>query len=421
MKIHVYGNTLNSAFDFTSQLRAQGIDAEMFLDNTSAARQDYPWWDNEELSQDNLPTWVHYYRTYPFFLFPNKETEKMINHFGNCDVALVTCWGPILAMKAKVPFVFVSLGSDLNSISYFNELKSVFYSSSTIKSKIRKLVKLLAYVPLQRKALFKFANKITISMGYQYNAYIKNFGLDYKTELLNYPKDILNYRVPVEEQLMEKYKKYELVFFMFSRQTWTSVWNDLKGNDKFFRAFARFVKDYQPNVKLMVPNKGLDINASKSLIESLKLESNVEWFDDMPKYQLKKYQALPNIVMVDNFWHDQWYKKYPLDITPKVGFGFGSIESLASKALLITAFTDDEFYKNDKPPILHAFTENDIYSRLVEVYCMSIDKRNEMKEAGYDFVMKWHEQSNVLYKHINILRYIYEENKIRKHNTEQNK
>ena len=404
MKVHIYGNTLNSAFDFTKQLRGQGIDAELFLDNTSPFNQDYPWWDNPSLSANNLPDWVNYYKTFPFFLFPNKETKKMIQDFSQCDVALVMCWGPILAMKAKVPFVFVSLGSDLNSIAYSDEFRSVLYDSSSFISKLKKIIKLMTYIPLQRKALFKFAYKITISMGYQNNAYIKKFGLQSKTYLLNYPKDVLGYGVENDLEIYENYKQYDLVFFMFSRQTWNSVWNDLKGNDKFFKAYARFLKKHTPNTKLFAPNKGGDVAKSKQLLQKLGIENQVEWFDDMPKYSLKKIQAMPNVVMVDNFWHNQWYKRYPLDITPKVGFGFGCIESLSSKSLLITAFTDDEFYDNSKPPILYAFTEDEIYDRLVQVYKMSIEQRNKMREDGYEFVLKWHEQTNVLYKHIDLLK-----------------
>lgn len=405
MKVHVYGNTLNSAFDFTKQLREQGIDAELFLDNTSPANQDYPWWDNPEITPDNLPYWVNYYKTFPFFLMPNKETKKMIQDFSNCDVALVTCWGPILAMKAKVPFVFVSLGSDLNSIAYGDEFKSILYSSLDVKAKIKKIIKLITFVPLQRKALFKYAYRITISMGYQYNAYIKKYGLEKKTSLLNYPKDVLGYATnEVDEELKNKFKKYELVFFMFSRQNWMSVWNDLKGNDKFFRAYARFVKEIKPNVILFVPNKGIDIEYSKALIKELDIENNVEWFDDMPKFKLKKIQAMSNVVMVDNFWHNEWLKRYPLDTTPKVGFGFGCIESLASKSLLLTAFTDDEFYDGNKPPILYAFSEDEIYNRLSEVYRMSFEEREKMRNDGYEFVIKWHEQKNVLYKHIDLLK-----------------
>ncbi len=406
MKVFVYGNTLNSAFNLAKEMRSQGVDAEVFLDNTSSSQQDFPWWDYPEYSPQNLPDWVHYYDTFPFFLLPNAQTRAMIDNFSRCDIALVSGWGPILAMKAKVPFVFHSLGSDLHSIDAIVGLKSIFKSQTTLGDKFRKFVKILTYAPLQKKALKTHAKKIIISMGFQNNSYIKKFGLQDKTYLWNYPKDIKNYGVQLDEQLYEAYKRYDVVFFMLSRHSWHSVWNDLKGNDKFIRAFSRFVKEFSPNVKFITSNKGIDINASKALIKELGIEQYVEWMEDMPKYQLKKFQALPNIVMVDNFGHDKWFERFPKDSIPRVGFGFGSIESLASKSLLLTAFTDDDFYGNTKPPILYAFTQDEIYERLVQVLNMSISEKKQMQQDGFDFAMQWHEQTNILHKHIDLLRKI---------------
>ena len=70
MKVHIYGNTLNSAYHLTKILRDRGIEAEMFLDNTSGLQQDYPWWDDISLNENSLPGWVHYYKTFPFFHLP---------------------------------------------------------------------------------------------------------------------------------------------------------------------------------------------------------------------------------------------------------------------------------------------------------------------------------------------------------------
>jgi hypothetical protein len=198
---------------------------------------------------------------------------------------------------------------------------------------------------------------------------------------------------------------------MFARHSWKSVWNDIKGNDKFIRSFARFVKEKNPNVVLIMSNKGIDTVASKALVKQLDIDNKyVQWVDDMPKYQLKKYQALPNVVMVDNFWHDRWYERYPEDKDDvKVGFGFGCLESLASKSLLMTAFKNHEFYDGETPPILDAFTEEEIYQRLLQLNEMTIEERNQMRQAGYDFVLKWHEQTKVIHKHIEIIEEAYKE------------
>lgn len=409
MKVYVYGNTLNSAFHLTKDLRNQGVEAEMFLDNSSPFEQDYPWWDDEALSPDNLPFWIHYFPIFPNFVLPDKKTKQMIKDFSDCDVALVSCYGPILAMKSKVPFVFYSLGSDLNMIDFKDEFKSLLYNTYPPSLKIKKLIKMMTFGRMQAKAIKKYADRIILYLSYQYRPYIVKHNLQDKTVKLTYPMDLINYGAELDEELFNKYKDYDSVFFMFARHSWKSVWNDIKGNDKFIRAFARFVEEKNPNVILIMSNKGIDTSASKALVKKLGIKSKyIQWVDDMPKYLLKKYQALPNIVMVDNFWHDRWYERYPEDKDePKVGFGFGCLESLASKSLLITAFKSHEFYNGEHPPILDAFTEEEIYQRLLELNQMPVEERDRLRQAGYDFVMKWHEQSNVLFKHINVVKEVY--------------
>lgn len=410
MKVHVYGNTLNSAYHLTKVLRDRGIDAIFFLDNTSGFQQDYPWWDDKTLNENNLPAWVKYYKTFPFFLMPNATTRQMIADFSACDIALVSCYGPILAMKAKVPFVFYSLGSDLNMIHYKKDFLSALLNSAALKVKFRKLVKIFTYSPLQARAIKKHATRIIIYMGYQYNPFIKSFQLEHKTHKLCYPKDVINYGVSPDADLQQQYSQYKVVFFMLSRHSWASVWNEYKGNDKFLNAYARFIKQRQPNTLLISSNKGIDIEKSRKIIASEQIEPYVQWVDDMPKYQLKKYQSLDNVVMVDNFWHDRWYVQFPEDkAQPRVGFGFGCIESLASKRPLITAFKDQDFYNQEQPPIFDAFTEDEILQRLNEVYDMTTAQLQAQGEKGYAFVLKWHEQTNVIDTHIKVIQEAYEE------------
>ncbi len=412
MKVHVYGNTLNSAYHLTKVLREKGVDAEFFLDQSSALEQDYPWWDDPLINETNLPSWIHYYKTVPFFLLPSKETNKMIQDFSKCDIALVSCYGPMLAMKAKIPFVFYSLGSDLNMISLKNDFNAVLHNSQNFMGKFRKLIKILTYSPLQQRALKKYAQRIIIYMGYQYNPFIVSFNLQHKTHKLCYPKDVINYSVPVDEELKKKYEKFKVVFFMFSRHTWASEWNEYKGNDKFLRAFAKFIKEKNPNVLLITSTKGIDVEKSKNLINEENIASYVEWIDDLPKHLFKKYQSLPNVIMVDNFWHDRWFIQFTEDRdSPKVGFGFGGIETMASSRPLLTAFKDYDFYKGEIPPILEAFTEDEIYTQINKAYEMTMDELQELGKKGFEFALKWHEQTNVVDTHIDILKSVLNEMK----------
>jgi hypothetical protein len=88
----------------------------------------------------------------------------------------------------------------------------------------------------------------------------------------------------------------------------------------------------------------------------------------------------------------------------------GAVESLSSKSLLITSFNDQEFYNGETPPVLNAFSEQEIYQRLSELSEMSAEEISQMKQAGYDFIFKWNEQSHVIDTHIAILKEVYEKN-----------
>jgi glycosyltransferase involved in cell wall biosynthesis len=407
MKVFLYGNILNNSYNLCIFLRRKGINAHMFLDDSSALEQDYPWWEDTNLSASNLPEWIHYYRLKPNFWFPQPELKKMISDFSQADVALVCGWGPIIAQRAKVPYLFHSYGSDLNITNFYEGFAEGIRNLMRLrKPKGIKTHILLSH--MQKRAIQK-ANLIGIYMGYQVNTYVKPLGILDKMRKMRLAWDVDKYKVEEDSELRNKYGQYEVVYFMISRHTWKSVWSDLKGNDKFLRAFARFVKEKRPNVRLVCIEKGIDLKESKKLIAELQISNYVEWVKEMNKDGIRAYNSLTNGVVVDQFWHNQWYRKYPADKDrPRMGFGSGSIEALSAQRPLITAFFDEDFYDGNHPPILSAFTEDEIYLRLVQSIEMGHQGRKELGRRGYDFVKKYHGWENATEAHINCLREIYE-------------
>jgi hypothetical protein len=411
MKVHLYGNVLNNSYYLTIFLRSKGINAEMFLDDSSLLQQDYPWWEDSTLSKNNLPAWIHYYQIKPNFLFPQRELKQLIKDFSNCDIALVCGWGPIIARKAKVPYLFHSYGSDLNITSFREGIMEAIRNILNFR-KPRGLVSLLFKAPLQRCAIKK-ANRIGIYMGYQVNPYVRPLGILHKMKKLRLAWDVDKYNVLPDNELTNRYSNYEVVYFMIARHTWKSVWYDLKGNDKFIKAFARFIKDKNPNVLLLCIEKGYDLKESKKLVESLGIADKVEWIKEMNKNGIRAYMSLRNVVVVDQFWHNQWFRRYPIDKErPRIGFGSGSIEALSAARPLITVFFDEDFYDGNHPPILSAFTEEEIYKRLVESIEIGAEGRNQLGLKGYDFVKRYHGWENAVEMHINCLKEILEERKL---------
>lgn len=414
MKVHLYGNTLNNSYNLTQFLRAKGIEAEMFLDNASPSAQDYPWWEDSNLTKDTLPDWIHYYPIKPNFHFPGKKFKALIEDFSKCDIALVCGFGPIIAQKAKIPYLFFSYGSDLNITAFWENLKAAFYNVLSFK-KPKGIISLFLYSHLQKKALMN-ADRLAINMGYQVNNYLKPLGVDHKVLRMRLAWDTEKYKIPPNPELTEKYKDYEVIYFMQARHTWKSIWNDWKGNDKFIKAFAAFVKDIKPNVRLVMINKGPDLKESKELIKELEIESYVEWVEEMNKDGIRAYNSIPNVVIVDQFWHDKWFVKFPGDIErPAMGFGSGSVEAMSAGKPLITAFFDEDFYDGESPPILSAFTTEEIYHRLVESIEIGEEGRRKLGTEGQVFVKKYHNWEIVTNLYIQGLVDILADKKFKKH------
>jgi glycosyltransferase involved in cell wall biosynthesis len=408
MKIHLYGNTLNNSYNLTCFLRKKGFEAVMFLDDSSALQQDYPWWEDTNLSPTNLPPWIYYYPVNPNWRFPQREVKEMISSFSKCDIALVCGWGPIVASRAGVPYLFHSFGADLNITSYSETLINALRTLIKFRKPVG-LKSLLLKAPLQRRAIKK-ANRIGIYMGYQINPYVRKLGIIHKMKKMRLAWDVERYKTPEDQTLKAKYEPYEIVYFMLARHEWKSVWGDIKGNDKFIRAYARFLKDRNPNVVLVTIDKGGDVGASKKLIYELGIDNKVEWVSEMNKDGIRAYISLENVVVVDQFWHDRWYLRYPDDkARPRLGFGSASIEALSAGKPLITVFFDEEFYDNQHPPILSAFTEDQIYNRLVESWELGPEGRKKLGQEGYRFVKKHHGWENAVERHVEVLREILAE------------
>jgi glycosyltransferase involved in cell wall biosynthesis len=390
VKVFTYGNVLNNAYNVTRFLRARGIDAEMFLDDSAPTGQNYPWWEHRDLSPENLPSWIHYHRvTATDILLQREPFKQMARDFSACDIALVCHWGPILAQAAGVPTLFFSYGGDVAVAHTSRELREAARRVAHLnKPGIRDIMMGLR----QRRALKEHVSRVGILMGYQIDNYVRPMGLVPKMVKLRLAWDIEAYEPNPQQALVDKYAEFDVVYFMLTRHSWTSVWNDIKGNDKFIRAFARLVREKRANVRLVCIEKGPDVAASKQLIRSLGIESAVEWVGEMTKDSMRAYYSLPNVVVADQFWHDDWQKRFPADTpVPRIGFGSGSIEALSAKRPLITVFFEHEFYEGAEPPILRAFREDEIFERLIESIEMGPDGRRELGERGHAFVMKYHD------------------------------
>jgi len=282
----------------------------------------------------------------------------------------------------------------------------------------RGLRKYLTIGLLQRRYL-QTAEFVAVAMTYQMT-HLRTLGLIPKMARFRLAWDTSRYAAQRDPQLESEYSNFHRVFFMIARHSWHSLARDFKGNDKFIRAFARYVHVRKPNVRLVLIEKGQDVGRSRKLIESLKIEPYVQWVGEMNKNGIRAFLSLPNAIVVDQFWHDKWYELYRHDSrSPAVirylasdrqhpspilknsglsliGFGSGSIEALSAGRPLMTTFFEHDFYNGEEPPIFAAFSETEIFEALLKVDAMSAGEIAEMGVRGMEFVDRFHAWRNVL-------------------------
>lgn len=405
MKVFTYGNVLNNAFNMTRFLRAKGVDAEMFLDDSVPAAQNYPQWEQPRLAIEGYPEWIHYHHLGAADIIrASGRFRQMAREFSRCDIALTCSWGPILARAANIPSVFYSFGGDLLVAHTRRELQEVWHRSL---AGMRPGVRGLALGIRQRRAL-DHVDAIGILMGYQVNNYVKPLGLLPKSVRLRLAWPIEEYAARPDPEITRKYAGFEIVYFMVARHTWRSVWNDWKGNDKFIRAFARFVRESRPNVRLVCIEKGVDVDGSKRLIDELGIAEYVEWVPEMNKDRIRAYLALPNGIVVDQFWHDECAKRFPADgNSPRIGFGSGTIEAMGAGRPVITTFFDHDFYDGESPPILRAYREDEILEALRESLRLGAEGRRALGEHAHDFVMRYHDWNTTTDLYIRLLEGVH--------------
>jgi glycosyltransferase involved in cell wall biosynthesis len=402
MKVFLSGNVLNNSYNLARFLRAKGVHAEMFLDDTIPGGQNYPWWEHSDLSPNQLPAWIHYHRVGARdLMLRTRGFGAMADAFSRCDVALVCGLGPVLAQAAGVPTAFYSFGSDLVTAHTTRELRD---GLRRLAAGQRPGIRTVALGVLQRRALQQHVDAVGVLMGYQINTYLRPLGLLPKSVRLRLAWNIAEYEAKPVDDLVRRYAPYDMVFFMIARHSWRSVWNDAKGNDKFLRAFARFVRERRPNTRLICIDKGIDVAASRALIRELGIGEYIEWVPEMNKDRMRAYYGLPNAVVVDQFWHDDWGRRYPADaVRPRIGFGSGSIEALAARKPLISVFFEQDFYDGATPPILAAFREEEIHARLVEALEMGPEGRRSMGDAGHAFVTRYHDWHSTADMYVRLL------------------
>lgn len=177
---------------------------------------------------------------------------------------------------------------------------------------------------------------------------------------------------PLKAELKQLKQEGYKLFVQHGRQHWKNAHkNTTKGNDRFLKGFAEFVKlrpDYK--VKIVFFQYGEDIENTKQLARELGIEEYLIWAPLMQRKQL--LNLLANADLGVGYWtHDTWLLYCTI-----VEFMFLNVP--------VIGYRDDVYYRGknvDLFPMLSAKTTQEIADRLIDFSDKVIDSSAMAAEA----------------------------------------
>lgn len=202
-----------------------------------------------------------------------------------------------------------------------------------------------------------------------------------------HPVDETKYRplhTSLRGDLADRYQA-DLILLAPSRHNW-----DLKGNDLLLKAFARCTKAFPGKLLLILSEWGQEVARSKELIEVLGVGDYIVWTPPLNKMKLIDYYNAADVVL------DQFM----------IGtFGTVTPEAMACGKPVLLHFDREvhEWCYGEMPPVVSARTENEIFSRLMELLGSS-DRREAIGLASREWVTKYHGWELVADRQIEVYR-----------------
>jgi glycosyltransferase involved in cell wall biosynthesis len=376
-------NTQNNFYIYSKYLRQYGVDAEVVMDSKFVPKDSLPSWHDSETYE-----WIHYLDLPYFIPFKNPVKyivlmKRLIDFANKFDVIVCSGLAPLWMRYANKPFTFFSYGSDLDQMAVKGWSGSTGQKFNILGKMVNIIIK-YALVSALRKA------KSTVIAPYQIGT-AQKVGLK-NLCFLPHIIDIDTFK-PLDNREQERKKlrddlKCDFIVFHPPRQAWVDrTVKDCKGNDKVFRAFRRFTQIYQGRAKLIVVEKGWDVDESKRLIKELGITDSVCWMASVPKSEMCKLYNASDVAL------DQ--------------FGVGVLALVAIEAMAcgtpamtyVTQSTEDNLYPV-MPPIINVHSEDEILHNL----CVLARDGSNLGKQGRKWVELFCSPQVAVSKHIEFLR-----------------
>jgi glycosyltransferase involved in cell wall biosynthesis len=164
--------------------------------------------------------------------------------------------------------------------------------------------------------------------------------------------------LPPEEEWTVRTSTEELLLVAPSNLDWGEADGgpraSTKGNDRFLRALALFVRETDRPVRALVLERGADLEAARKLVDDLELSNHVVWRVGLPRRELFAAMREADVV-VDQF-----------DIGA-LGMIAWEAMNLGRPVLTYVDPTSERLAYDENAPILNAHTVDEILERLREI------------------------------------------------------
>lgn len=363
MKISIFGNVNNYPYTLALGLRSLGINAVLVVNSRELLNRpeskrpelagNYPNWilDCSGLSDDD-------------FIAEASRTGGVLNFlWEGSDGVILNHLGPSLLSSLNLPAISLLTGSDL---TYYGNYDSVFVNHPSPGARLlnrnwRKFVDRQRLGILSSRGV-SYAPRGMLPDGDQI---LQDIGVDCTKRFFVYMTDTAGLK-PAAPSLRD-----ELRIFNGARLNWKElphgfVAQDDKATDRLLRGFARFI-GIGGRAKLVLVEKGLHVEHTKSLAASLGLGDRIEWLPEMSLAAFHDQVRLADVVC------DQLGRSFP---------GMVALDSMALGRPVLANFRLDILGPaySEPWPVCNCTTDDEVFRALVRLE--SKELRQTLGAAG---------------------------------------
>ena len=343
MKFLIAGNLANHGYFLAKLLRKNGFDADLLTRSDSQVTEDPKFLDND---LNDYPEWIKFWDG-------KKSGWKLdvLKIMRKYDLIQASTELPIFAYMSGKPFISFTTGADIVKLANEKSVKGFLLKRAYKKSRV-----LIFPGPY----LYKYVKKLKIK----------------RSVFLPLLWDYEKFQSKIEFKKNEKF-----TIFHPTNHLWY-----YKKNDRFLKAFSKLAEEVK-NIQLIIINRGPDFEKSLKILDNPVTKKQVTILPQtLPQSELVNYYQESDVIV------DQ--------------FGVGSTGLIGQEVMAcgkpLMQYIDDSLYEkfySEKPPILNAQSEDEIYQKLYSlVNDPSLGK--QIGKKSQEWILKHHNHEKIIQKYI---------------------